>query len=58
MDDQQPDDPASLPAAPSRRRLLGSVVGAVGLGAVLALAGCGGGGEEEEEGEDEGEEDD
>ena len=61
LDDQYPDDDTSFPVASSRRQVLRSLVGAAGLGAVLALAGCGGGGGEEgggEGGEDEGENED
>ncbi len=61
LDDQYPDDDTPFPGASSRRQVLRSLVGAAGLGAVLALAGCGGGGGEEgggEGGEDEGENED
>ncbi len=59
LDDQYPDDDTPFPGASSRRQVLRSLVGAAGLGAVLALAGCGGGGGEEggEEGGGEGGED-
>ncbi len=59
LDDQYPDDDTPFPGASSRRQVLRSLVGAAGLGAVLALAGCGGeegggeGGEDEGENEDE-----
>ncbi len=54
LDDQISDDDTLVPSASSRRQVLRSLVGAVGLGAVLLLAGCGGGEGEEEGGGEEG----
>lgn len=58
VDDPLLDDDTAFPSALTRRQVLRSLIGMVGVGAVLVLAGCGGGEEDEEGGGEGGEEED